>query len=121
LERREAGYSELLTGYWLCEDCWSKDMRLPQERYPADFYLYTDSNAAVVGLAGDTLKRLHKKERSLGFMIEEGGQLISHPSSMEAWRQSYDEKKSRERRKQIENYQGWIRTDSGSGSAINSR
>jgi hypothetical protein len=116
LERREAGYTESLTGYWFCEECLSKDTRLPQERYPADFYTCTDSNAAVVGLAGGTLKRLHKKEPSLGFMIEEGGNLISHPSSMSAWGQWYTEKKSMDRKTKIENYRGWLSTNPRSGT-----
>jgi hypothetical protein len=118
LERRESGYSDSMTGYWYCADCAAKDERNPEVRYPIDFLTYTRSNAAVVGLASDTLKRLYKKEPSLDFMIDEGGNLISHPSSMSAWRVSYEARKRIDRQKNSENYSGWLRTDPSSGSII---
>jgi hypothetical protein len=96
-----------LTGYWFCY-CESRDYRSAQERYPPDFILCTTSNAALVGLAPDTLKRLYKNDPTLGFMIDEGGNLISHPSSMTSWGEWRDEKKRDERRANVQNYSGWI-------------
>ncbi len=90
-----------LSGYWYCY-CEIRDMRPAEERYPADFYTVTKSNAAVVGLAADTLNRLYKKNPSLSFMISEGNQLISHPSSMQAWGESYEDRKRNERREKAE-------------------
>jgi hypothetical protein len=107
-----------MTGHWYCEKCLAKDERVPEERYPADFYTCTTSNAAVVGLASDTLKRLYEKEPSLDFMIDEGGNLISHPSSMTAWGQSYKEKKRKKRQDNVENYQGWLASNPTSGSFV---
>jgi hypothetical protein len=118
VERREAGFSESMIGYWYCEDCYAKDERVPEERYPADFYTCTTTNAAVVGLASDTLKRRYKKEPSLDFMIDEGGNLISHPSSMTAWGQWYEEKKRKERKDNVENYQAWLASNPTSGSSV---
>ena len=74
------------------------------------------SAAAVVGRAGDTLNRLYKKEPSLAFIIEESGNLISHPWSMTAWHQWYEEKKWEERRENLDKYRGWFATVPNSGS-----
>jgi hypothetical protein len=41
-------------------------------------------------------------------MIDEGGNLISHPSSMTSWGEWRDEKKRDERRANVQNYSGWI-------------
>jgi hypothetical protein len=86
-----------LSGYWYCH-CVARDMRPASDRYPADFYTATNSNAAVVGLSADALRRLYRKDPSLGFMIKEGSQLISHPSSMEAWGSAYEVRKQEARR-----------------------
>jgi hypothetical protein len=79
------------------------DMRPAAQRYPADFYTVTKSNAAVIGIAADTLQRLYKTDPSLGFMIQEGTQLISHPSSMEAWGLAYEAKKAKTRNEKVAN------------------
>jgi len=93
----------------------------PEERYPSDFYTCTKSTATVVSLAGDTLKRLYKKDPSLAFIIEEGGNLISHPWSMTASHQWYEEKKCEEWRENVDNYRGWFATVPNSGSIAGGR
>jgi hypothetical protein len=113
-ERREEGFSESLLGYYFCVNCGYKDMRGVDERLPG-FVTCTNSTAAEVGVAADTLKRLHKTDPTLGFIVNEGGNLVSHPSSLAAWKFSYDDKKQKERRENVENYKGWLKTDPSSG------
>lgn len=67
-------------------------------------------------MAADTLKRLHKKDPSLGFIIDEGGNLISHPSSLDAWNKWYKEQKRANRQSNAENFCGWFVTSPSSGS-----
>lgn len=43
----------------------------------------TTSSAGLVGLVRDMLKRMYDKDPSLGFTIEEGGNLISHQYSID--------------------------------------
>jgi hypothetical protein len=78
-------------------------MRPAHERYPAAFYTETKTNAAHVGLTGDALYRLYKKDPSLGFMIQEGGRLISHPTSMQMWNEAYEERKQNVRHEKTKN------------------
>jgi hypothetical protein len=101
-EARELGVPGL-AGYRFCVDCGIKDTRAANEIYPSDFLTVTASNAALVRLSAGTLTRLHKKDASLDFMIPDFGQLISHPASMSAWGQSYEERKRAERMERGEN------------------
>ena len=83
-------------------------MRPAEERYADSDIFYTSSIAAIMGLAPDTLRRLHKTDPSLSFMHEEGGQLITHSNSGTAWKGWYDEKKATDRRAKKENYEPYL-------------
>src|SRR5262245_9195595 len=97
-----------LPGYWYCCRCGTRDMRPPEARYPDSDIFYTSSISAIMGLAPDTLRRLHKTDPSLSFMHEEGGQLITHSNSGTAWKDWYDEKKATDRRAKKENYEPYL-------------
>lgn len=114
-EQRDEGLPESFFGYFYCENCDYKDMRGVDERWPG-FVTRTNSTASVLGMAADTLKRLYKKDPSLNFIINEGGNLISHASSLEAWNQGYESRKRTARRESASNYLGWFAIDASSGS-----